>query len=228
MDAFGTTEEQMAGVAVKNHYHASLNPKAQFHNQLTIESVMKSPRVADPLKLYDCSPISDGAAAVIVTGKKTKNSITLTASCVATDTLSLARRKSLTELSATKQASIRAYDTAGITPKDVTVAEVHDCFSIAEILALEDLGFFKKGHAASAISEGAVTLGKSSGLVINTSGGLKGCGHPVGATGVKQIVELVDQLKGRAGSRQVDNARVGLAHNVGGSGATAVVHILSK
>jgi acetyl-CoA C-acetyltransferase len=228
MDAFGTTEEQMASVAVKNHYHASLNPNAQFHNLLTIESVMKSSCVADPLKLYDCSPISDGAAAVILTGKKIRNGVSIIASCVATDTLSLSRRKSLTELSATREVSKKAYTQAGVTSKDIDIAEVHDCFSIAEIMALEDLGFFKKGHAAREIAKGHVTLGTSDRLVVNTSGGLKGCGHPVGATGVKQIVELVDQLKGRVGERQVKKSRIGLSHNVGGSGATAVVHILKK
>jgi acetyl-CoA C-acetyltransferase len=227
MDEFGTTEEQMASVAVKNHYHASLNPNAQFHNLLTIESVMKSPCVADPLKLYDCSPISDGAAAVILTGKKMQKGIFISASCVATDTLSLSRRQNLTELSATRFASQKAYAKAGVAPKDIDVAEVHDCFSIAEIMALEDLGFFKKGKAAGEITKGSVTVGQG-GLVVNTSGGLKGCGHPVGATGVKQIVEIVDQLKGRAGDRQVKKTRIGLSHNVGGSGATAVVHILQK
>jgi acetyl-CoA C-acetyltransferase len=228
MDEFGTTEEQMAAVAVKNHYHASLNPNAQFHNLLTVESVMKSPCVADPLKLYDCSPISDGAAAVILTGKKTKSGISIIASCVATDTLSLSRRKSLTELSATREASRKAYTEARVTPKDIDIAEVHDCFSIAEIMALEDLGFFNKGNAAREIAKGNVTVGVSKKLTVNTSGGLKGCGHPVGATGVKQIVELVDQLQGRAGNRQVKKPKIGLSHNVGGSGATAVVHILSK
>jgi acetyl-CoA C-acetyltransferase len=193
-----------------------------------VESVMKSPCVADPLKLYDCSPISDGAAAIILTGKKVRGGISIVASSVASDTLSLSRRENLTELSATRLSSQKAYKEAGVTPKDIDVCEVHDCFSIAEIIALEDLGFFKKGKAAAEIAEGNVTIGQSKSLVVNTSGGLKGCGHPVGATGVKQIVELVDQLKGRAGNRQVKQSRIGLSHNVGGSGATAVVHILKK
>lgn len=224
MREFGTTEEDLARVAVKNHYHASLNPNAQFRSLLTVEKVMKSSRVADPLKLLDCSPISDGASAVIVTSDKKqatrKNSVYIAASVVATDTLGLAERKSLTELKATREAAQNAYKKAAISPKDVQVAEVHDCFTIAEILAMEDLGFYKKGEAVRAIE-------KPKKLIINTSGGLKGCGHPVGATGVKQIVELVDQLRGSAGKRQVDRARIGLAHNVGGSGATAVVHILN-
>ncbi len=229
MEAFGTTEEQMAAVAVKNHYHASLNPNAQFRSLLTVEKVMASSKVADPLKLLDCSPISDGAAAVVITRvPRGKKSILVAASVVATDTLGIAQRKSLTELSATKQAGELAYKKAGIAPADVNVAEVHDCFTIAEILAMEDLGFFPKGQAAGEIQMGATTLGTSKKLVVNPSGGLKGCGHPVGATGVKQVVELVDQLRGTAHDRQVKKATVGLAHNVGGSGATAVVHILKK
>jgi acetyl-CoA C-acetyltransferase len=228
MRDYGTTREQLAAVSVKNHYHASLNPNAQFHTTLTIEQVMRSSRIADPLRLLDCSPISDGASAVVVTGKKPAHGIVVAASMVATDSLGLSRRASLTQLAATKEAGKRAYAYAGITAKDVDVAEVHDCFTIAEILAMEDLGFFAKGHAAAAITAGETQLGKSRHLVVNPSGGLKGCGHPVGATGVKQIVELVDQLRGRAGARQVKGATVGLAHNVGGSGATAVVHILKK
>lgn len=228
MMEYGTTTEQLASVAVKNHYHASLNPNAQFHATLTIEQVVRSSRIADPLRLLDCSPISDGASAVVVTNKKSAHGITVAASAVATDSLGLAQRKSLTQLSATKEAGKRAYARAGITPNDVDVAEVHDCFTIAEILAMEDLGFFPRGKAAAAIAAGETKLGISRHLVVNPSGGLKGCGHPVGATGIKQVVEIVEQLRGRAGSRQVKKADIGLAHNVGGSGATAVVHILKK
>jgi acetyl-CoA C-acetyltransferase len=238
MREYGTTREQLAAVAVKNHYHASLNPNAQFHTTVTIEQVVRSPRIADPLRLLDCSPISDGASCVVVTNKKSNHGIIIAASAVATDTLGLAQRKSLTELAATKEAAKKAYVQAKIEPKDIDVAEVHDCFTIAEILAMEDLGFFPKGKAAGAIAAGETRLdsrsarlarlGASGHLVVNPSGGLKGCGHPVGATGVKQIVELVDQLRGRAGARQIKGAKIGLAHNVGGSGATAVVHILKK
>jgi acetyl-CoA C-acetyltransferase len=226
MREYGTTREQLAAVAVKNHYHASLNPNAQFHTTVTIEQVVRSSRIADPLRLLDCSPISDGAAALVITSKKL--GVQILASSVATDTLGLAQRKSLTELKATQEAVKKAYTLAGVKPKDIDVAEVHDCFTIAEILAMEDLGFFAKGKAAGAIAAGETKLGASGHLVVNPSGGLKGCGHPVGATGVKQIVELVDQLRGRAGARQIKGAKIGLAHNVGGSGATAVVHILKK
>ena len=229
MNAYNTTEEDFAAVAVKNHYHASLNPKAQFHNLLTIEKVLQSSRIADPLKLLDCSPITDGAAAVVITSvlpkQKRKQAVQVLASSVATDTLGLAQRKSLLELSATRRASQKAFSDAGLTPKDISIVELHDCFSIAEIFALEDLGFFSKGKAAHAVRSGMLQLGNTKGLVSNTSGGLKGCGHPVGATGVKQVVEIVDQLFGRAGKRQVETVKYGLTQNVGGSGATSVVHI---
>ncbi len=230
MHAFGTTAEQLARVAVKNHFHASLNPNAQFHNILTVEHVMRSSCIADPLKLLDCSPISDGASAVVITSIKAprKKSILIKASAVATDTLGLAQRESLTELKATKEAAKRSYAIAGMNPKDIDVAEVHDCFTIAEVLAMEDLGFYKKGEAVGAIERGETRVGTSKQCVVNPSGGLKGCGHPVGATGVKQVVEVVEQLRGVAGKRQVEGATIGLAHNVGGSGATAVVHILCK
>lgn len=225
---FGTKEEDLAAVSVKNHYHASLNPNAQFHNILTIEQVMRSSKVADPLKLLDCSPISDGAAALVLSTKKKKRSCEIAASVVATDTLGLAQRKSLIELAATRSAGSKAYAMSGVSSQDIDVAEVHDCFTIAEILAVEDLGFFPKGEAAAAITHGKTTIGKAKRVVINPSGGLKGCGHPVGATGVKQVVELVEQLRGSAGKRLVGGAKVGLAHNVGGSGATAAVHILKS
>lgn len=228
MKEFGTTRDQLSAVAVKNHYHASLNPNAQFHTTLTIDQVNRSSCIADPLRLLDCSPISDGAAAVVLTTVITGKHVEIVASVVATDTLGLAQRRSLTELSATRIAASKAYKQAGVVAKNIHVAEVHDCFTIAEILAMEDMGFFEKGKAAIAIFAGETTLGKAKNVVVNPSGGLKGCGHPVGATGVKQIVELVEQLRGRAGKRQVKDASIGLSHNVGGSGATAVVHILKK
>lgn len=225
MEKYGTTELDLASVAVKNHHHASLNPGAHFKFPVTIEKVMKSSLVASPLKLLDCSPISDGAAAVILT--KNKNTVSIAASTVATDSLGLSERKDITTLAATVDAAQKAYRKAGITPSDIDVAEVHDCFTIAEIVALEDLGFYKKSEASKAIREGKHALG-ADGPIVNTSGGLKACGHPVGATGVKQVVEIYQQLKGICGQRQVKGARIGLSHNVGGSGATAVVHILQK
>ena len=230
MGEYGTTQEQLAAVAVKNHYHASLNPNAQFHALLTIQHVMKSAKVADPLKLLDCSPISDGASALIITSKNTGGlkPVRILTSVAATDSLGLPQRKNLFSLQATQTASTKAYQQAGVAPGDIDVAEVHDCFTIAEVLAMEDLGFYEKGKASAGIARGETTLGKAKHVVVNPSGGLKGCGHPVGATGVKQVAELVEQLRGRAGGRQVPGARVGLAHNVGGSGATATVHILKR
>lgn len=226
MTRYSTTEKDLAAVAVKNHYHASLNKNAQYRSLLSIEDVLKSAVIASPLKLYDCSPISDGAAAVVVSrDKKTEGNVEVLASEVATDTLGLCERETLTELRATKMAAGNAFKKAGLKPEDVSVAEVHDCFTIAEILAMEDLGFYQKGKAAGAISSGETRLGASRNLVVNTSGGLKACGHPVGATGVKQIVEIYQQLTGRAQGRQLGNPRIGLTHNVGGSGATAVVNI---
>ncbi len=228
---FGTTEEMMAAAAVKNHHNAMFNKYAQYKNEITIDDVMKSKKVADPLKVLDCSPITDGAAAVILmdidTAKKhTDNYIEIAASSQASDTLALHDRKSLTELRAAQIAAKDAYKQAGITPEQINVAEVHDCFTIAEIMAIEDLGFFPKGKGGPATLNGETALtGK---IPINTSGGLKACGHPVGATGVKQIVELTWQLRGTAEGRQIKGAEYGLAHNVGGSGATCVVHILKK
>lgn len=228
MRKFGVSEKELASVSVKNHFHASLNPNAHFRNVLKIDDVLKSALVADPLRLLECSPVSDGASALIISGVDSKNGVEIIASEVATDSLGLSERESLTELKATQIAAGKAYKKSGIGPEDIDIAEVHDCFSIAEILALEDLGFFEKGKAGKMILNEKVTLGKSKHIVVNTSGGLKGAGHPVGATGVKQIVEITDQLKGRGGLRQVGGAKIGLTQNVGGSGATAVVHILKK
>ncbi|MBI4066967.1 thiolase domain-containing protein [Candidatus Gottesmanbacteria bacterium] len=228
MEKYGTTEEQMAQVSVKNHYHASLNGKAQFTFPITVDQVLKSPLIASPLKLLDCSPVSDGAAAIVLSSE---NEITqkikpvwITASALATDTLGLAQRKDLTSLSSAQKAAQKAYKQSGLKPEDIDVAEVHDCFSIAEIIAMEDLGFFPRGLAAKNIALGKTRLGNK--LVVNTSGGLKASGHPVGATGVKQIVEITNQLRGVAGKKQVKDAQIGLTHNVGGTGATAVIHIL--
>lgn len=228
MREYGTTVEQLAAVSVKNHFHASLNPHAQFHNVIIREQVLRSSCIADPLKLLDCSPISDGAAALVVTAKKKPQSVLVAASAVATDSLGLSQRSSLTSLRATQEAGKKAYKMAKIKPSQIDVAEVHDCFTIAEILAMEDLGWFQKGKAAAAVEQGETRLDTSAALVVNPSGGLKGCGHPVGATGVKQVVEIAEQLRGKADKRQVKHATIGLAHNVGGSGATAVVHILKK
>ena len=231
MDEFGTTREQLAQVAVKNHYHGSMNPKAQFRNTITIDAVISSPLVADPLRLFDCSPITDGAAAVILVPAErarefTDTPIYVKAAAQASDTISLHDRRSLTSIDATRIAADRAFKTARLQRSNIDVAEVHDCFTIAEIMAIEDLAFFEKGRGGPATLAGETAIGGK--IPINTSGGLKACGHPVGATGIKQAVEIVEQLRGDAGKRQVEGAEVGLTHNVGGTGGTVVVHILAR
>ncbi len=225
------TEENLAYVGVKNHFHGSLNNKAHFRNKISVEKVLQSAYVACPLKILDSSPISDGASALILTSdknliKKSKHKTAVLSSAVATDAISLSKRKRLDAILATEVAAGRALAEAKITRKNINVVELHDCFSIAEILAMEDLGFWKKGEGGSRIKELSTQFGSGSSLIVNTSGGLKAAGHPVGATGIKQIGELFLQLTGQAGNRQMKNARYGLAHNVGGSGGTAVVTIL--
>ncbi len=231
MRRYGTTHEQMAQVAVKNHHHACLNPVAQYHMEITVEDVESSPMVADPLHVLDCSPILDGAAAVVLAptetaGRFAETPIKIIGSAQASDTLALHDRRDLTTLDATVHAARRAFSQARIEPGRVDVAEVHDCFTIGEILAIEDLGLVEKGQGGKATEEGLTALGGR--LPVNTSGGLKACGHPVGATGIKQAYEIALQLRGEAGRRQVEEAEIGLAHNVGGSGGTALVHIFSR
>jgi len=224
MDKFKTKRKDLGLVAVKNHENACFNENAQFKMKVDIEKVMDGVMVAEPLGLFDCSPISDGAAAVVLSKEKGKNSVEVLGSQIAMDTLGLAERKSLVELKATREASKMACREAGIRVDDISIAEVHDCFSIAEIMAYEDLGFCKKGEGFKELKKGK--FNRNGKLPVNLSGGLKACGHPVGATGVKQIVELVKQLSGKAGKRQVKKVKIGLAHNVGGTGGTVVVHIL--
>ena len=231
MHDYGTTEEQLAAASVKNHANAMNNPYAQFHSKITIEDVMNSGYIASPLKLLDCSPITDGAAAIILCAsekakKYQSDAVEIVASSQASDTLALANRKSITEISATKYAVRDALKQAGVAIKDIDFAEAHDCFTIAEIMAIEDLGFFKKGEGGKATEEGRTALNAE--ISINASGGLKAKGHPVGATGIAQIIEVTWQLQGKAEKRQVKDAQIGLAHNVGGSGATAVVHICKR
>ena len=231
MEKYGATEKELAAVAGKNHKHGAMVPYAQYRREITMETVLNSKPVASPLKVFDCSPITDGASAVILAPldeaySYVKEPVEIVASAQATDTIALHDRASLTELKATQIAAKKAYEQAGIGPKDIDVAEVHDCFTIAEILATEDLGFFPKGEGGKAALEGRTTFGGD--VVVNTSGGLKSAGHPVGATGVKQAAEIALQLRGEAGERQVKDAKYGLTHNVGGSGGTAVIHIMKK
>lgn len=231
MDTYGTTIEQLADVAVKNHANGLLNPKAQYHRKIDREDVLASTMVADPLHLLDCSPITDGAAAMVITTlekakqlAKGKPVIKVAGSGLATDTISLAAREDLGELRAVRLAGERAYAMAGKKPGDIQVAEVHDCFTIAEIMATEALGFFPRGGGGKGVEAGETSLmGR---IPVNTSGGLKSKGHPVGATGVAQMVEIVTQLRGEAGERQIKDARIGMAQTMGGSGGSSVVHIL--
>ena len=229
MHEYGTTEEQMAKVAVKNHKHGVLNPKAHMQREITLDEVMKSRPVCWPLKLYDCSLITDGASCLILTKPKlakklTDNRVQIIGTGQAQDTFLLHERDSFTSVKAAKSAAQEAYKMSDVKPKDINVAEVHDCFTIAEIIAYEDLGFCRPGQGGKFLESGITALGGS--LPVNTSGGLKSKGHPVGATGTAQIYELYLQLTGQAERRQVPDAKIGLAHNLGGSGATAVVHIL--
>ncbi|HIH70290.1 thiolase domain-containing protein [Methermicoccus shengliensis] len=231
MHEHGTTREQLAHVAVKNHANAMHNPNAQFRRKITLEDVLSSPMVADPLRVLDCSPISDGAAAVVLAAREVADRLCETpvyvrASACATSSISLHNRRDITTLDATVVAAGRAFAQARLSPHDIDVAEVHDCFTIAEICAIEDIGFCKKGEGGPMTEEGQTQIDGS--IPVNPSGGLKACGHPVGATGIKQVVEIVEQLRGEAGKRQVEGAEVGLTHNVGGSGGTAVIHILSR
>ena len=229
MHEHGTTPEQLAQVAVKNHEHGSANPKAQFRNKLRVEQVLGSPRVAEPLGVLDCSPITDGGAALVLTTPEHarelgKVPVVISGSAVASDNLALHDRWSLTSQRATRIAGAKALAQAGRVITDIDVLEVNDGFTIAEILALEDLGLVEPGKGGPLAVEGVTALGGE--RPVNTSGGLKARGNPPGATGIAQVVELYDQLTGRAEDRQVPDARTGLAHNVGGTGATVTVHVL--
>lgn len=224
MHQYGTTREHLAAVAVKNHYNASLNPQAHLQKVITIEQALAGKPVADPFTIYDCSLVSDGAAAILLTADRTPIQV---AGCAqASGPVALADKADITTFTATKAAAARAYAQAGLRPRDMDLAEVHDCFTIAELIAMEDLGFIEIGESGPWVAGGATGLGGA--LPVNTSGGLKAKGHPVGATGVAQICDLVLQMRGTAGARQVQRASHALAQNLGGSGATSVVTILKK
>jgi acetyl-CoA C-acetyltransferase len=231
MKKYKTTRQQLSAIPFKNHLNGSKNPYAQYPFPIKLEDVESGVKVADPLHILDCSPITDGAAAVILTtvdiAKKMKKPyIRITGSGMATDTIALPQRESLTWLKSTELAGQRALKMAGRKIGDINLVEVHDCFSIAEIIVTESLGIFKPGTGAKAAADGLTALdGK---IPVNTSGGLKAKGHPVGATGIGQVVEIVKQLRGEAeNGRQIKGQpKVGMTQNMGGSGASAVVHIL--
>jgi len=230
MARHGTTEEQMAHVAVKNHRHGALNPKAQFRKEITVEQVLSSAYVADPLKLYDCCPFTDGGAAVVLASEEVarrhRRPVWVLASAAASDSMLMQDKRDLSRVPATERAAAAAYRQAGLGPRDVDVVELHDCFTIAEIVATEGLGLFEPGAGGAAAEKGLTSLGGT--VPVNPSGGLKAKGHPIGATGAAQVAEIVAQLRGEAGARQVDGARIGLTHTLGGNTATVLVSLFGR
>ncbi len=229
MYQFGTTREQLAAVAVKNHANGALNPDAQMRKPITLQQAMAGKPIADPLNLYDCSLISDGAAAVLLApaeraGEFTGKPVRVLGIAQASDFVALDQKPDITTFPAVRRASGKAYQMAEIGPADVQLAELHDCFTIAEIIALEDLGFAGRGEGGPYTAEGHTA--RTGERPINTGGGLKSKGHPVGATGAAQICDLVLQMRCEAGERQVPRHDIALAQNLGGSGASCVVTIL--
>jgi len=231
MHDFGTTREDLARVAVHAHEMGSKNPNAHFRNKLTLAQVMDAGPVAEPLGVLDCAPLSDGAAAVVLgpmelARKHTDTPIRIAASQVACDTMALHQRRDITRLDSTAAAARRAFEQAHRAPADVQVAEIHDAYTISALVSLEDLGFVEKGRSGPEFASGR--FGPGGKTVVNPSGGLKAQGRPFGAVGVAQVVELVRQLRGDAKERQVPSANLGLAQDVGGTGATTVVHLLER
>jgi acetyl-CoA C-acetyltransferase len=230
MTKYGTTEAQMAAVAVKNHRHGVHNPKAQFRKEITVEQVLRSAYVADPLKLYDCCPFTDGGAAVVLVAedvaRRRPRAVWVLGSAAASDSMLMADKHDLARVPATERAAAAAYRQGGLGPADVDVVELHDCFTIAEIVATEGLGLFEPGTGGVAAEKGWTSLGGK--VPVNPSGGLKAKGHPIGATGAAQVAEIVTQLRGEAGPRQVEGARTGLAHTLGGNTATVLVSLFGR
>jgi len=232
MHTYGTSEEQLARVAVKNHFYGAKNPRAMFQKEITVEEVLKSRLIASPLKQFDCCANSDGAACIILASEEKAKKITDTPVWVAglglaSSPMSLTSRgTSLTSFTCSVEAARQAYKMAGITPKHVDVAEVHDCFTITEIINYEDLGFCERGQGGKLVEEEQTYLGGK--IPVNVDGGLLAKGHPVGATGTSQIRTLVQQLRGEAGGTQVKGAEVALAHNLGGIGMYCAVTILKR
>lgn len=231
MHLYGTTREQLAQVAVHDHLMGSKNPNAHFRNKLSLDQVLGAGPVAEPLGVLDCAPFSDGAAAVVLgpletARRHTDTPIRVAASQVACDTMALQHRAEVTTLDATVTAARKSFERARRAPKDVRVAEVHDAYTIAALVSLEDLGFVEKGRAGPEFESGR--FGPGGALTVNPSGGLKAQGRPFGAVGVAQVVEVVRQLRGEAKDRQVAGATLGLTHDVGGTGATSVVHLLER
>jgi acetyl-CoA C-acetyltransferase len=231
MHEFGTTREQLLEVAIKNHFYGAKNPNALFQKEITMEKALQSEEVATPCQVYDCCANADGAACIILAGEQqareiSKNTVWLDGMACSTASMSVLRRPHLVGLPSAEKAAKDAYEMAGITPGDVKVAQVHDCFTIAEIMAYEDLGFCQKGEGGKLISDRQTYIGGK--IPVNVDGGLKAKGHPIGATGVSQTYEIAKQLRGEAGERQVPDADIGLTHNVGGIGQYCFVQILRR
>lgn len=231
MEKYGTTREQLAMVSVKNHKNGAKNPLAQFPFEISVDDVLCSVMVADPLRILDCSPITDGAAALILCPVEKakelgKPIIKIIGTGHATDSIALAQRKDITWLESTYLAAKQAYAMAGKKPDNIDVLEAHDCFSIAEICVTEAVGYFEKGKGGEAVEKGLTDIEGEK--PVNVSGGLKSKGHPVGATGVAQAIEIVKQLRGEAAERQVNQARIGMTQNMGGSGASTLVHVFER
>jgi len=229
MHDFGTKREHLAAVAVKNHAAGALNPDAHMRKNITPEQAMKAKPIAEPLTLYDCSLISDGAAAVILApleraAEFTAKPVRVLGIAQASDYVALDQKADITTFPAVRKAAEKAYAMAGVGPHEIEFAEIHDCFTIAEIIATEDLGFVKRGEGGPYAFAGCTGLKGE--RPVNSSGGLKAKGHPVGATGVAQIYDLATQIRGESGERQLARHSLGLAQNLGGSGATCVVSIL--
>jgi acetyl-CoA C-acetyltransferase len=231
LDAYDATTEDFSRVAVKNHANGAKNPKAHLGFECSLEDAVSAPEVAEPLNLYHCCPTSDGAAAALLVSEDVVDSFTdervrVAGVGAASERVGLAQRDSYTAISASQVAAESAYEAAGVGPADLDFAEVHDCFAIAELVAYEDLGFCPPGEAATLLRQGYTDPDGE--LPVNTSGGLKSKGHPIGATGIGQVVEAVDQLTESAGERQLENPRYGLTHNVGGSGGASAVHVFER
>ncbi|MBW1806618.1 MAG: thiolase domain-containing protein [Deltaproteobacteria bacterium] len=231
MHEYGTTKEQLASVAVKNHFYGAMNKHAMFQKEITIQKALSSAPVASPFQVFDCCANADGAACVIMAAEDRAKQISdkvvwLDGLGSATTTMSVIRRPTLTSLPSAVEASRQAYKMAGVGPDDIKVADVHDCFTIAEILAYEDLGFCEKGQGGKFIEEKQSYIGGKH--PVNVDGGLKAKGHPIGTTGVSMTVEIVKQLRGEADKRQVPEADVGLTHNVGGNGQYCFVHVFKR
>jgi acetyl-CoA C-acetyltransferase len=232
MNKYGTKEEQLAKVAVKNHFYGAKNPKAMFQNVITVDDALKSRPIASPLKQFDCCANSDGAACIILASEEKAKKITDTPVWIAglglgsSPIMLTSRGTDLTSFSCAVEAARQAYKMAGITPADVDIAEVHDCFTITEIVNYEDLGFCERGKGGKFIEEEQTYVGGK--IPVNIDGGLLAKGHPIGATGASQIRTLVQQLRGEAGETQVKDAEIALAHNLGGIGMYCAVTILRR